>query len=139
MMTRETAFAALNQAARAYSRIERINFFGGEPTSNPEVIEVACEYVRFLHERGNIRNMPTFGITTNGYSLTEGMINLLTRYGFSVTLSLDGPRQVHDNKRPSKSGKGSYESVVATARTLLSKGLELSSSVYTPMSTFARA
>jgi uncharacterized protein len=69
--------------------------------------------------------MPTFGITTNGYSLGDRMLEVMVGYGFTVTLSLDGPREVHDAKRPTKSGKGSYESVAATARELLAKGLDV--------------
>ncbi len=125
MMTAETAFAALNQAARAYSRIEHVNFFGGEPTLNREVVEIACAYVRYLHDRGDFSQMPTFGITTNGYALSEPMLQLLVDWNFSVTLSLDGPPEVHDAKRPTKSGRGSYEAVAAAARSLLARGLEV--------------
>jgi uncharacterized protein len=125
IMTRETVLAALNQAARAYSRIEHINFFGGEPTLNCDVIEIACEYARYLYQRGSFSHMPTFGITTNGYVLTDRMLEVMVGYGFSVTLSLDGPREIHDAKRPTKSGRGSYEFVAATARTLLEKGIEV--------------
>lgn len=125
VMTRETVFAALTQAAHAYSRIEHINFFGGEPTLNCDVIEVACEYTRYLYERGDLSHMPTFGITTNGYALSERVLEVLEGYHFSVTLSLDGPREIHDAKRPTKGGKGSYDAVAKTAHTLLAKGLKL--------------
>lgn len=125
MMTKDTAFNAINQAARAYSRIEHINFFGGEPTLNPEIIELACEYVRYLHGRGVLTNLPTFGITTNGYVLNDRMLEVLTGYQFTVTLSLDGPREIHDLKRPTKAGKGSYDAVARNAKKLLANGLDV--------------
>ena len=60
MMTPETVFAALNQASRAYSRIEHINFFGGEPTLNPEIIKIACDYTMFLFRNGSLTHLPSF-------------------------------------------------------------------------------
>jgi uncharacterized protein len=125
MMSKETAMNSINQAARAYSRIEHINFFGGEPTLNRDIIELTCEYVRYLNAQGVMTYMPTFGITTNGYALSERMLEVLITYGFSVTLSLDGPQQIHDAKRPTSSGGGSYDQVVANIRTLLANGLDV--------------
>jgi uncharacterized protein len=124
-MTRQTALNALNQAARTYSHIEHINFFGGEPTLNGDIIEVVCEYARYLHAQGLLKNLPTFGITTNGYVLDDRMLEILKGYAFSVTLSLDGPKQIHDLKRPTKAGKGSYEAVAANAKRLLDHGLNV--------------
>jgi len=125
MMTPETVFAALNQAARAYSRIEHINFFGGEPTLNTEVIKIACDYTEFLFRNGTLTHLPSFGITTNGTTLSESVLRLLQDYRFSVTLSLDGPREVHDAARPTKGGLGSYDTVAQTARQLIACGLEI--------------
>jgi uncharacterized protein len=125
MMTPETVFAALNQAARAYSRIEHINFFGGEPTLNAEVIKIACDYTEFLFRNGRLTHLPSFGITTNGHALSESVLRLLQDYRFSVTLSLDGPREIHDAARPTKGGLGSYDSVAKTARQLIACGLEI--------------
>ena len=125
MMTPETVFAALNQASRAYSRIEHINFFGGEPTLNPEIIKIACDYTMFLFRNGSLTHLPSFGMTTNGHALNEATLRLLQDYQFSVTLSLDGPREIHDEARPTKGGHGSYDSVAATARKLIACGLEI--------------
>ncbi|BBO18078.1 sulfatase maturation enzyme AslB [Candidatus Brocadia pituitae] len=125
MMTKETALNAINWAVRVYSRIEHINFFGGEPTLNRDIIEVVCEYVRYLHTQGILAYVPSFGITTNGYAIDDRMLEILTGYGFTVTLSLDGPKKIHDLKRPTKSGKGSYEAVMHNAKRFLDRGLNV--------------
>lgn len=125
MMTRKTALNALTWASRVYSRIEHINFFGGEPTLNPEIIEIVCEYARYLHTQGILSHLPSFGITTNGYVINDRMLDILTGYGFSVTLSLDGPKEIHDLNRPTKTGKGSFEAVVYNAKRLLDHGLNV--------------
>jgi uncharacterized protein len=125
MMTRETALKALNYAARSYSRIEHINFFGGEATLNGNIIELICEYVHYLHEKGVLLNTPSFGITTNGYAISDRMMEVMIGYDFNVSMSLDGPKEVHDLKRPTKMGKGSYDAIVANAKRLLDNGLEV--------------
>jgi uncharacterized protein len=123
MMSRETAFNALNRAASTFSRILHLNFFGGEPTLNADLIEVICEYVFYLHGRGLISDVPSFGITTNAYALDERVIELMAGYQFNATVSLDGPKPVHDAKRLSKTGKGTYDAVVANVQKLVSRGV----------------
>jgi uncharacterized protein len=125
VMTRETALRSLNFAARSYSGIRHINFFGGEPTLNLGVIEVVCEYARYLYSQGAIPRVPTFGITTNSYALDERTFDVLTGYGFNVTASIDGPKEIHDLKRRTQSGKGSYERVARNIETLLKQGLNV--------------
>jgi uncharacterized protein len=63
----------------------------------------------------------TFSITTNGTLLTEADADFFEEHGFAVTVSLDGPRRVHDALRPFVSGKGSYERIMANVRPLLAK------------------
>jgi uncharacterized protein len=94
---------------------------------------MVCEYVLFLHRKEVLRELPTFGITTNGYALSRRALELLQKYAFSVTLSLDGPKAIHDKKRPTKSGKGSYDSAAKNIRTLVDGGLDIEfECTYTP-------
>jgi len=125
VMDPETAMRSVDRAAEGYSRIHHINFFGGEPTQNLKTIELVCEYVRFLHQRGDLRHMPSFGITTNGYRLSDRVFDVLRAYEFTATISLDGPREIQDLKRPTKGGSGSFDSVARTADRLLELGLEI--------------
>ena len=53
-----------------------------------------------------------FSITTNGTLLTEADADFFEEYGFAVTISLDGPREVHDALGPIKSGGGSFDAIM---------------------------
>lgn len=125
MMTATTAINAINKAVRAYSDIRHISFFGGEPTLNIELIEIVCEFVLFLRRKRILNELPTFGITTNGYALDERVLQVLQKYDFSITLSLDGPKPIHDKERPTRSGKGSYDSIVKNIHRLVAAGLNI--------------
>jgi uncharacterized protein len=125
LMESDVAFAALNRALRAYSRIEHINFFGGEPTLNYHVIDLACGYLQYLYNKGDIDYLPSFGVTTSGYAIPEAMFAVIQRHHLSVTLSMDGPPDIHNLKRPTKSGKPSYDSVATVAKRLMSLGIEI--------------
>jgi uncharacterized protein len=100
---------------------ERVNlaFLGGEPLTNRAVIRWATELAaRIADERG----IPVgFSITTNGTLLTVEDGEFFERYGFAVTVSLDGVGAVHDALRPNKGGRGSYDRVVANVRPLLAR------------------
>jgi uncharacterized protein len=98
---------------------ERINlaFLGGEPLINRTVIQRATELAaRIGSERGILIG---FSITTNGTLLTAEDSEFFERYGFAVTVSLDGIGNVHDRLRPTKGGRGSYDRVIANVRPLL--------------------
>ena len=83
---------------------ERLNlaFLGGEPLVNRPTLQAAARRARELAEaRGAIVN---YSITTNGTLLTEDDACFFEEFGFAVTISLDGPREVHDALRPYKGG-----------------------------------
>lgn len=122
LMSPLTARDALDWAAARFSHIGHINFFGGEPTLNCGVIDLTCRYAASLQARGRLACLPSFGITTNGYQLGEEAMRTLQRYGVSVTLSLDGPKEIHDRHRRSRTGEGSFDAVVANAHRLIAAG-----------------
>jgi len=61
----------------------------------------------------------SFSITTNGTLLTEADAAFFEEFGFAVTVSLDGLAETHDALRPYKSGRGSFDRVMANVRPLL--------------------
>ncbi|MCM3478654.1 radical SAM/SPASM domain-containing protein [Caldibacillus thermoamylovorans] len=74
--------------------VNSITFFGGEPTLNPKIIKYFCEkYPDF-----------TFMMQTNGTQLLKPrIVELILKYNFKITLSIDGPREIHDiNRRDAK-------------------------------------
>ena len=62
-----------------------------------------------------------FSITTNGTLLREDDADFFEEHGFAVTVSLDGPRETHDALRPYKSGRGSFDRIMANLRPLLAR------------------
>jgi uncharacterized protein len=98
---------------------ERVNlsFLGGEPLLNRPVVRVATERAAQLAAERGIAI--TFSITTNGTQLSADDARFFEEHGFAVTISLDGIGAVHDALRPFKSGRGSFDAVMARAAPLL--------------------
>ena len=87
-----------------------VDFFGGEPLMNLEVVKKLVEYGRSIEkEKGkNFR----FTLTTNGVLLTDDIIEYANRELKNVVLSIDGRREVNDRMRPTVNGKGSYDVIL---------------------------
>jgi uncharacterized protein len=92
-------------------------FLGGEPLVNRKVLRAATE--RAVKLAGSRDAKVTFSITTNGTLLTEDDGRFFEQHGFAVTISIDGPREVHDAQRPFKGGGGSYDAVMKRVGPLL--------------------
>ncbi|KER72383.1 MULTISPECIES: quinohemoprotein amine dehydrogenase maturation protein [Burkholderia] len=84
-------------------------FFGGEPLSNRKLIEHMVEYceVRF----GALGKQVDFVMTTNATLLTEEVIDWLDAHRFGLSISIDGPRKIHDLNRRTVGGSGTYDVV----------------------------
>jgi uncharacterized protein len=118
-MTRETADKAVDLLFSGAGPGARLNlaFLGGEPLANRTVLRAVTRRAADLaRSRGVILN---FSITTNGTLLTEADAAFFEEFGFAVTVSLDGPAEVHDALRPYKSGRGSFGDVMTNVRPLL--------------------
>ena len=92
-------------------------FLGGEPLVNRKVLRAATE--RAVELAGNRDAKVNFSITTNGTLLTEDDGRFFEQHGFAVTISIDGPREVHDAQRPFKGGGRSYDTVMKRVEPLL--------------------
>ncbi len=87
-----------------------VDFFGGEPLMNWQVVKDLVAYGREqekLHNK-NFR----FTLTTNGVLLDEEVTEFCNREMANVVLSIDGRKEVHDLMRPFRKGKGSYDLVL---------------------------
>lgn len=94
-------------------------FFGGEPLHNLPALRAAAQRAR---QRAGDGGRPVrFAITTGAIPLSAGAVDLLARFGVQVTVSLDGPRAVHDDHRPYPDGRGSYDDAVAGLRRLTAR------------------
>ena len=87
-----------------------VDFFGGEPLMNWDVVKQLVEYGRSKEEEYNKKFR--FTLTTNGVLLNDEVMEFCNREMGNVVLSLDGRPEVNDKMRPFRNGKGSYELIV---------------------------
>ncbi len=87
-----------------------VDFFGGEPLMNFEVVKQLVAYARSIEkEKGkNFR----FTLTTNGVLIDDDVIYFANRECSNVVLSLDGRKEIHDRFRVDYAGNGSWEKIV---------------------------
>lgn len=96
-----------------------VDFFGGEPLMNFEVVKQLVAYARSIEkEKGkNFR----FTLTTNGVLLDDDVTDFLNREMNNVVLSLDGRKEVHDRFRKDYAGNGSYDRIVPNFQRFVEK------------------
>lgn len=114
----EAAVRRLVEGAAPGERVH-LSFLGGEPLTNRATIRRACELAAGLARAKGVAI--GFAITTNGTLIAPEDGELFERYGFAVTVSIDGPREVHDRLRPTKGGRGSYDRLIERVRPLLAR------------------
>jgi len=87
-----------------------VDFFGGEPLMNFQVVKDLVAYARSIEkEKGkNFR----FTLTTNGVLVDDDVIQWANQECSNVVLSLDGRKEIHDRFRVDYAGKGSWEQIV---------------------------
>ena len=87
-----------------------VDFFGGEPLMNFDVVKELVAYARSIEkEKGkNFR----FTLTTNGMLVDDDVIDFANRECHNVVLSLDGRKEIHDRYRVDYAGRGSWEQIV---------------------------
>ena len=87
-----------------------VDFFGGEPLMNLDVVKQLVEYGRSIEkEKGkNFR----FTLTTNGVLLDDDFVEYANKELKNVVLSIDGRKEVNDRMRPTRNGKGSYDIIM---------------------------
>ena len=94
-----------------------VDFFGGEPLMNFEVVKQLVAYARSIEkEKGkNFR----FTLTTNGVLIDDEVIEFANKEMSNVVLSLDGRKDVHDKFRVDYAGKGSYDKILPKFKKLV--------------------
>lgn len=87
-----------------------VDFFGGEPLMNFQVVKDLVAYARSIEKEKN-KNF-RFTLTTNGMLIDDEVIEFANRECSNVVLSLDGRKEIHDRYRVDYAGKGSWEKIV---------------------------
>lgn len=96
-----------------------VDFFGGEPLMNFEVVKEIISYARSKEkEWGKHFN---FTITTNGMLLNDDNIDYINREMHNVVLSIDGRREVNDRMRVRVDGSGCYDKILPNFKKLVEK------------------
>jgi len=131
VMKRETAIKALDLFARCVKRSitkghpeQHIVIYGGEPTLNKEVLLEALKYIDALKEKELFPKAVSVTLNTNGILLDEEIIAQCKISGAVVAISIDGPRDVHDQMRVYASGKGTFDEVIRSYRLAQDKGVK---------------
>lgn len=112
LMTFEVGKKALDfLVANSGSRVNlEVDFFGGEPTLNWQVVKDLVVYGRSIEKEHNKKFRFTF--TTNGVLLDEDKLEFINKEMGNCVLSIDGRKEVNDRMRPHRGGQGSYDEIV---------------------------
>ncbi len=87
-----------------------VDFFGGEPLMNFDVVKKTVEYARSI-EKQHGKNF-RFTLTTNGVDVDEEVMEFANRECHNVVMSIDGRKEVHDRFRVDYQGRGSYDQII---------------------------
>lgn len=96
-----------------------VDFFGGEPLMNWEVVKELVAYAR--EQEGPRGKKFRFTLTTNGMLIDDDVIDFANREMHNVVLSLDGRKEVHDRLRVDCAGQGSYDRIVPKFQKLVER------------------
>ena len=87
-----------------------VDFFGGEPLMNWDVVKELVAYGRSLEEPNNKKFR--FTLTTNGILLNDDILEFANKEMSNIVCSIDGRKEVNDMMRPFRGGQGSYDIIV---------------------------
>ncbi|MGN0346879.1 MAG: thioether cross-link-forming SCIFF peptide maturase [Lachnospiraceae bacterium] len=87
-----------------------VDFFGGEPLLNWDVVKQLVQYGREMEKVHNKKFR--FTLTTNGTLLNDEILEFANKEMSNLVLSIDGRKEVNDRMRPHRGGQGSYDKIV---------------------------
>lgn len=119
LMPLETAKKAVDFIIKNSGNIKNLemDFFGGEPLLNWDVVVETVKYARGLEKIHN-KNF-RFTITTNGLLLDDEKIKFINKEMYDVVLSLDGRKEINDKFRVTKAETGTYDAVLPKFKKLV--------------------
>ena len=116
--TATKAIDLLFQEAKSRNAVNVV-FFGGEPLTNMPLIRQVVEYAE---AKGKAEGkIVEFALTTNAVLLTEELADWFNEHRFGLTISIDGPKHLHDKNRRTVGGKGTYDVVSEKVAMLLKR------------------
>jgi uncharacterized protein len=107
------------RAIEKYKQANVIHFFGGEPLMDFSLIKELVIFAR------NINESVKFSITTNGTISNQEIIDFLSDYSFDITISIDGPKIIHDKLRKTINKIGTYDHIRRNYNSFCNKNLNI--------------
>lgn len=95
-------------------KVLSIGFYGGEPFIRTALIKEVVKYIEKQAEGWDLR----FTLTTNATYLNQPILDFLIDHNISLCISIDGPKEIHDAKRTYLNGKGTFDDVIETIKTI---------------------
>ncbi len=118
-MNEETAILAINMFAKNIkdSRAlghndQQIVIYGGEPTLNRKTLLRVLRYVDEIKESGKLPDSVSITVNTNGVLLDQEILEQCKKSGVVIAISIDGPKEIHDQMRIYPSKQGSFNRVI---------------------------
>jgi uncharacterized protein len=114
-MNRDTAKKTLDRYSQLLSKNagrKTIIFYGGEPLINSDILKFCLEYIRELKEKDLLPADQAVTINTNGSLIDERIANLFCEHDVAVSVSIDGPEYIHDQRRRFVNGQGTFREVI---------------------------
>jgi uncharacterized protein len=131
LMKKETAIKALDLFARCVKRSiakghleQHIVIYGGEPTLNKEVLIEALRYIDMLKAKEVLSRAVSVTVNTNGILLDKEILAQCKATGVVVAISIDGPKDIHDQMRIYSSGRGTFDEVIRSYRLAQQMGVK---------------
>jgi len=121
-MSRDVAIRAIDRLESVFGKTDWIQFFGGEPLLNADVIKFVVEHLKKRHSDAS------FSINTNGTIVTEEIARFLGENMKTIYVSVDGPPDIHDLHRRFRRDARSWAVIMKNLRKLkehLGKDAEL--------------
>ena len=127
-MTEEVMEKAIDKfsqviAGRTFPKPPSIVLYGGEPLLNWKVIKYGLEYLQKCQKTGNLPSKVDKILITNGTLISPEIVGELKKHDVMVSVSIDGPKKIHDLNRVSRNGKGSFEKTLAGFHVLKKAGI----------------
>ncbi|SER81627.1 radical SAM additional 4Fe4S-binding SPASM domain-containing protein [Tranquillimonas rosea] len=135
ILTAEAAARIVEKVVQNCDQINHVKFFGGEPLLGADAIDVVCTMMRRAFDDGLLSRQPTFNIITNGTIYSEKIARMLTEHSIRITVSIDGPKDIHDAQRRFNNGRGTFNKICNNVEKLASYGCRLGvlEAVFTPL------
>lgn len=120
-MTEETATKAIDFLLKQNPENKNFSiiYFGGEPLMNFDLLKKVTKYCRDIENRTNKKF--SLGMTTNGTLVSDDVIKYCDDNNISISISIDGPKEVHDGCRKCADGTGSFDKLIGNVNELLER------------------